>query len=446
VSSRTVRHLLCTAVLAAIALSANAATGLAAGRNLPPGTRFFVPLPDAGAVTQAVNLLKARDVRNTVLLGKLVAAGHAVWFTSGSPADVRKSVRSTMLLAALARATPVLVAYDIPYRDCAQYSAGGAADAASYAAWIDGFAQGIGNGKAVVLLEPDSLGIIPNNIDINGNAEWCRPAGPGNQPADRYAELNAAVDRLEQQPNVSVYLDGTHSGWLGVGDIAKRLVTAGVQRAQGFYLNASNYQLTPQLTHYGSWISGCIAFANDPEEGGWRVGHYDWCASQYYPASPSDFSTWHLTDEWYPANLGTAVATTHYVIDTSRNGRGPLDASVYGQAPYNQPASVVSTIAGGNWCNPPGAGLGLPPSAATGVPLLDAYLWIKVPGESDGPCNAAGGARAWDFGAFSRPGWPTTPAQQALFDPLWGLFDPAAGAWFPQQALQLAQNAQPSLG
>ena len=52
--------------------------------------------------------------------------------------------------------------------------------------------------------------------------------------------------------------------------------------------------------------------------------------------------------------MGTAVATTHFVIDTSRNGDGPNNMQQYASAPYNQPASVISTLAGGNWCNPPG--------------------------------------------------------------------------------------------
>ena len=38
-----------------------------------------------------------------------------------------------------------------------------------------------------------------------------------------------------------------------------------------------------------------------------------------------------------------------------------------------------------------------------------------------------------------------TGAAQSHFDPLWGMVDPAAGLWFPQQALQLAQNAVPPL-
>ena len=90
-------------------------------------------------------------------------------------------------------------------------------------------------------------------------------------------------------------------------------------------------------------------------------------------------------------------------------------------------------------------GLGLTPTANTGTPLLDAYLWVKTPGQSDGQCDAAGGVRAWNYTTYTHPGWPTTAADQNLFDPLWGVDDPAAGAWFPQQALQLAQDAEPPL-
>ena len=86
---------------------------------------------------------------------------QAVWFTDGTPRDVQKAVKKTMAAASLERRVPVLVAYDIPYRDCAQYSAGGAVDTAAYEAWIDGFAAGIGGGQAVVILEPDSLGTSP---------------------------------------------------------------------------------------------------------------------------------------------------------------------------------------------------------------------------------------------------------------------------------------------
>ena len=60
-----------------------------------------------------------------------------------------------------------------------------------------------------------------------------------------------------------------------------------------------------------------------------------------------------------------------------------------------------------------------------GQQLVDAYLWIKVPGESDGSCNRG--------------------IAGSTMDPEWGIVDPPAGAWFPQQALQLAQLANPPL-
>jgi endoglucanase len=68
---------------------------------------------------------------------------------------------------------------------------------------------------------------------------------------------------------------------------------------------------------------------------------------------------------------------------------------------------------------------------------------VKVPGESDGSCDIAGGARAWDFAQYNA--WDVTGDAQAHFDPLWGMVDPAAGAWFSLQASQLAENASPSL-
>jgi endoglucanase len=77
------------------------------------------------------------------------------------------------------------------------------------------------------------------------------------------------------------------------------------------------------------------------------------------------------------------------------------------------------------------------------VPLLDAYLWVKIPGESDGSCDIAGGARAWDFTIYNP--WNVPPEQQGTFDPLWGMVDPPAGAWFREQAVELARLANPPL-
>ncbi|MDT6987466.1 glycoside hydrolase family 6 protein [Streptomyces lusitanus] len=58
------------------------------------------------------------------------------------------------------------------------------------------------------------------------------------------------------------------------------------------------------------------------------------------------------------------------VIDTSRNGNGaPAD---------------------GEWCDPEGRALGRAPTLTTGEARIDAYLWVKLPGESDG-CKGAPG-------------------------------------------------------
>jgi len=75
--------------------------------------------------------------------------------------------------------------------------------------------------------------------------------------------------------------------------------------------------------------------------------------------------------------ISALVGNKHYVIDTSRNGNG--------------------AAAGGAWCNPPGRAVGVPATTNTGSTLVDAYLWVKLAGESDGNCN--GGPNAGQFSA-----------------------------------------------
>ena len=218
----------------AIASTAAPAT-TAVSRSISPDTRFFVPLPSSGAPQQIAALLKNHDPKDAALIAKMEAIPRAVWFTSGTPAQVQQQVRQTMAGAAIERAVPVLVAYDIPGRDCAQYSAGGALDEAAYEAWIAGFTRGIGKGNAVVILEPDALGNMPSNCGLSSSVYPFTDA-------ERIAEIQYAVTALEADPGVSVYLDGTHSAWQSVGTMTQRLLQAGVQNAQGFFLNVSNYQ------------------------------------------------------------------------------------------------------------------------------------------------------------------------------------------------------------
>ena len=138
--------------------------------------------------------------------------------------------------------------------------------------------------------------------------------------------------------------------------------------------------------------------------------------------NPNDITTWGNTDAWYAQNVENQfwvpypgdAGLKHFVIDSSRNGQGPwTPAAAYPNAQ--------------DWCNPPARGVGLRPTANTGSTLLDAYLWVKIPGESDGQCTRGLGPDG------------------ATVDPEWSIIDPAAGGWFPGMALQLAKNASPPL-
>ena len=76
----------------------------------------------------------------------------------------------------------------------------------------------------------------------------------------------------------------------------------------------------------------------------------------------------------YADQISQLVGDAHYVVDTSRNGLGTS----------------------GDWCNPPGRALGDPPAVTLGLGPMDANLWIKAPGESDGPCNGGPAVGQWE--------------------------------------------------
>jgi endoglucanase len=415
---------------AALVILAAGPAGASSNNPLQPGAKLFVD-PHSTTVAAANNLVGGNKNGGARADAQLLSQyATATWFTGGTPRKVQEDANKVVKGAQKAGAVPVLVAYNTSNRDCGQYSAGGAQSTADYEAWIDGLAAGIGDAPAAVILEPDGLGLIPNYVSKLDGSSNC--SIPGVDPNDRFTQLGYAIDTLKKGAHTSVYLDATHTGWQNVGESAQRLLLAGVQRADGFFVNVSNYQFTPNLEFYGTWISDCIALAErdsaaDPTA-------YDFnsnCGNQYWnggPATGWDGSAMDNTRVWsnqpysgvhadlawntvgidsrYANALGTTVPTTHFVIDTSRNGQGPW----------------VGTL---DWCNPPGRGLGITPTTTTGNPLVDAFLWVKVPGESDGQCDRSGTGT----------------------DPEWGgVTDPAAGAWFPAQAHQLIQLANPALG
>ncbi|MET9950072.1 glycoside hydrolase family 6 protein [Streptomyces sp. NPDC006339] len=379
-------------------------------------TRFYVD-PDNGAARQAAVDAAAGDTENAANMRALAGLPQAAWFTGGTPDEVRAEAAELVAAARTSGQVPVAVAYNVPGRDCGLYSSGGAASSAAYRAWITAVAEGIGDAPAVVILEPDGLAALPK--DCAGSVD-----PDGTLTARRLADLDFAVTTLKTRPGTAVYLDAGNSRWRAVGDIAQRLIDAGAERADGFALNVSNFQPTDQTSQYGAWVAKCVWFAT--EGPAWARGHTDWCANQYYSSaapndgkpgnavSAEDPSTWHWTDDWYDRNVGSPAAADllHFVVDTSRNGLGP-----WNPAPGTYKDAET-------WCNPPGRGMGERPTADTGVPLVDAYLYVKTIGESDGSCTRGTGGTV---------------------DPVYGIVDPPAGAWWPEFAHTLARNAQPAL-
>ena len=423
---------------AAALLTSTLSGGYVATADVPDDAEFYVAKPNHDAKRQIAELTRAKRKDDAALIRSIIDTPTAVWVESGSPKKAEQQVRQITQQAAGKGTIPTLVVYNIPFRDCAQYSSGGATSVAEYTAWIDGVARGIGDREVIIALEPDGLGIIPHYTTMDGNKDWCQPAeaDAATAAAERFEMLNYAVDAFKALPQTSVYLDGTHDGWLGVGEAADRLIKAGVTRADGFFLNASNYRWTDRLTKYGEWLSQCIYL----DQNSWF--QRGWCGSQYYPADPNDFSTWGKTDATYDkafAETGLARDTSkmpHFIIDTSRNGQGPWDPTQDGfyqdanGAWWYKPTGGAAVQLQGDpqtWCNPPRAGIGPRPTADTGNPLVDAYVWIKVPGESDGQCSRGLGTG------------------DNVVDPIWGQVDPDAGLWFPAQALDLAKRANPPL-
>jgi endoglucanase len=98
---------------------------------------------------------------------------------------------------------------------------------------------------------------------------------------------------------------------------------------------------------------------------------------------------YHATDDCiaYGQQISERIGGKGFVLDTSRNGKGALSREA--------------------WCNPKNRAIGQTPQAPTGIKGLEAYLWLKEPGVSDGTCNGG----------------------------------PAAGVWWEARALELVRNA-----
>ncbi|MEX0933397.1 MAG: glycoside hydrolase family 6 protein [Candidatus Paceibacterota bacterium] len=287
----------------------------------PLAGRVLYRTPNLPAERQA-NEWRTSRPEDAALMDIMAAEPQSMWIGGwgNTEVDVRDRLREADATGELL----VLVAYNIPHRDCGLYSAGGAESATGYRSWIAGIARAIGgsNNSPVVILEPDALA----GADCLSEAD----------KAERKQLIREAIVTL-RDAGATVYVEASSPPWKTTEEMAGRLQEVGVEEAHGFAMNTSSYTKTSLSIQYGEEISRLL--------GG-----------------------------------------MHFVVDTSRSGQG-------------QTADL-------EWCNPSGRGLGERPTTQTGHELVDALLWVKSPGESDGTCNGG----------------------------------PRAGEWYPEQALELVKN------
>ncbi len=167
----------------------------------------------------------------------------AQWFGDWN-GNVTADANAYVSAAANAGAVPILVAYNIPNRDCGGYSVGGAGGLSVYSNWVQQLANGIANRTAVVILEPDALGALD-----------CLPASV---QAERTQSLAKAVSILKANPQTSVYIDAGTPVWQSAATMKTRLTAANVAAADGFSLNVSYFSTTAANRGYGDQLSKLI--------------------------------------------------------------------------------------------------------------------------------------------------------------------------------------------
>lgn len=265
-----------TKILAAavwlIACNLARAEAQTAAAALPPAAAAEQELyvdPQSSAAAWARN--NPGDSRAADIARHIGSQASARWF-GGWSGDIANAVGRHVSAAAQAHRTPVMVAYNIPGRDCGQYSAGGERSARGYQDWAHAFAQAIGDRPAIVILEPDAL----PQLDCLKTQE----------KAERVQLIQFAVQAFHDlAPRTLLYIDIGNSDWLPPAEAAKRLLQAGVESAQGFSLNVSNYRGDSESKAYGIAVAQALqsmgglskSFVVDTSRNGAGPDGKQWC-------------------------------------------------------------------------------------------------------------------------------------------------------------------------
>lgn len=346
--------------------------------------------------------------------------------------------------------TATFVIYDLPGRDCAALASNGelpltAAGLERYKTdYIDAIASVFANPKyqdirIVTVIEPDGL----PNLATNLSDPECAQA---NSTGIYASAATYALSKLSAIPNVYNYMDISHSGWLGWPDNMQKVVqiytnvvknsSKGFQSIEGFVTNAANYTPLeePFLTN------------SDATVGGQQVR-----SSKFYEWNPHfdelDF-TKALHTQFVAAGFPSSIGM---LIDTSRNGWGgaarPAGASTATELEaYVKGSKIDARNHRGLWCNASGAGMGMKPQeapAAYAGSHVDALVWVKPPGESDGASSAIPNDEGKSADPMCDPGY-TSPTNQNYKT---GAMPnaPLAGHWFHENFAMLVANAYPAI-
>ncbi|RZU48634.1 cellulose 1,4-beta-cellobiosidase [Krasilnikovia cinnamomea] len=341
-----------------------------------------------------------------------------------------------------------LVIYNLPGRDCAALASNGElgpTDLPRYQAeYIDPIAaiqadaryRGL---RIINVIEIDSLpNLVTNTAGQAGATAMCDTMKSNGGYVNGIAY---ALRKLGAIGNTYNYLDAAHHGWIGwdssfgpTADLMLQTARASgdVRNVTGFITDTANYSALrePHFT-VASTVNGTSV-----RQSKW----IDW--NQY--VDELTFATAFrskLVSIGFDPGIGM-------LIDTSRNGWGgpnrPTRASTSTDVnTFVNESRVDRRIHAGNWCNQSGAGLGERPTAAP-EPGIDAYVWVKPPGESDGSSTLIPN----DEGkGFDRMCDPTYTGNARNGNNLTGALSgaPLSGAWFSAQFRELMANAYPPL-
>lgn len=267
------------------------------------------------------------------LLAKIAQQPRVIWFTNGSQPDgadalVRRRIadfqhgnpNSYAQLAVFGLYPKGEERRTEPFTNAMQ---------ATYRAWINKIATGIGRSKVIIVLEPD-LAV----------------AYTGWRPNVRFALAAYASRVLSSLPNVQIYLDGSDADWLAPQKAVQMLIRSGIRNVRGIAFGATHYAAAAPDITYGATLVRLLA-------------------ARGYPGK-------------------------HFVVDTADNGRPLTHKQYYAAHPHGQfDAAPVCRTKTQKQC----LTLGIPPTTDVANPrwgmsagvrsaaarLCDAFLWYGKP-------------------------------------------------------------------